>query len=70
MESLLGDLLCISVTAFLFIVAVSLTIAAHLRKKKVSQRPQFLLITLGLADLFVGCATTLVCTYVIAEYAA
>ena len=47
---------CFSVMAFLIIVGNSLTIATLLRKK-FRKPPQFLLISL--ADLLVGCATTL-----------
>ena len=49
---------CFSVMAFLIIVGNSLTIATLLRKK-FRQRPQFLLIGLAFADLFVGCGNTL-----------
>ena len=49
---------CFSVMAFLIIVGNSLTIATLLRKK-FRQRPQFLLISLAFADLFVGCGNTL-----------
>ena len=49
---------CFGVMAFLIIVGNSLTIATLLRKK-FRKRPQFLLISLALAELLVGCATTL-----------
>ena len=63
MESLLGDLLLISVMAFLIVVGNSLTIATLLGKK-FRKRSQFLLISLAFADLLVGCATKL---YVIVQ---
>ena len=49
---------CYGVMAFLIIVGNSLTIATLLRKK-FRKRSQFLLISLAIADLLVGCATTL-----------
>ncbi|XP_044163118.1 somatostatin receptor type 5-like [Acropora millepora] len=58
---------CYGVMAFLIIVGNSLTIATLLRKK-FRKRPQFLLISLAVADLLVGCATTLFVAAVTVEF--